>query len=319
MNKKVLITGIGQIGSFLIEHLIALGGYDITAIYEHELAPYAKNHLNVNCIKHNLTKKGVCEYLIKTYLPDFCINTAANSSVSQCKNFNDTIKVNTLVVGELLEAILKYKPDCKFCNCGSEQEFGGDNFYALSKILSHKIVAFYRDKKNLFAIQPFIYPAISERQSINSFCNKVVYGAVAISRAVKNNNDFNSIIVGNLDIQSDFLYAGETAEILWRILNLNKLMGSHMSIAGGGVVSNRDFIKGVFRYLKNIEYQLSGKPYLIVDESLIRPNELNRVCDDNSLKFLKTALNWTPKYNIDDIIKIMVENAIKTIDNHGKL
>ena len=74
---------------------------------------------------------------------------------------------------------------------------------------------------------------------------------------------------------------------------------------GGTSVGSIDRIKKVVQIILNY------KDYLVIDQNLVRPAEVDTLLADFSRA--KKILNWEPKISFDDLVKNMVEHDLEYV------
>ena len=80
---------------------------------------------NFELVDGDLSDGTSIDKLVKEIRPDFFINFGANSFVGVSWDMPlQVFDVNTLGVIRCLEAIRKFKPECRFYSAGSSEEFG---------------------------------------------------------------------------------------------------------------------------------------------------------------------------------------------------
>ena len=74
-------------------------------------------------------------------------------------------------------------------------------------------------------------------------------------------------------------------------------------IATGVTKTVRDFVKEAFNYV-----DLNWEDYVLTSEKYMRPNEVEYLLGDATKA--KNKLDWQPKVNFEELVKIMVEHDI---------
>ena len=172
--KKVLITGIlGQDGANMAKYLLDTEDVLIygmmrrtSNVNETHILDF-KDDERFSLVYGDLTDDVSINKLVKEIEPDYLINFGANSFVGcSCDMPLQVFDVNTLGVIRCLEAIRKFKPECRFYSAGSSEELGDVDYspqdikppikprspYGASKAAARHIVKVYRESYNLFAI-----------------------------------------------------------------------------------------------------------------------------------------------------------------------
>lgn len=195
--------------------------------------------------------------------------------------------------------------------------------YAVAKLAAHHYVKLYRQSYNLHACSSIAMNHESYRRGLVFFTRKVTnYIGQLIRHSSAYNNEqeylkdkikinckpfyiskekalsFRKLKLGNLESYRDFSHA-------WDIVNANYLMAMHtvpddFLVASGTSRKVKDFLQTAFDYV-GLDY----KDYVIFDESLLRPCEVDYLRGDPSK--IKMVLGWQPKYSFEDLVKEMVE------------
>jgi len=143
---------------------------------------------------------------------------------------------------------------------------------------------------------------------------KIIIGLVKII-----NKDISFFELGNLHAKRDWGYAKEYVEAMWKMLQKSK--PDDYVIATGKTYSIKDFINIATKYLKmDVRWVGKGlneklinnrdkKTIIKINPKFFRPAEVN-ILIGNPEK-AKKELNWEPKTNINQLIKIMIDEEIK--------
>ncbi|MEK6880756.1 MAG: GDP-mannose 4,6-dehydratase, partial [Nanoarchaeota archaeon] len=94
--------------------------------------------------------------------------------------------------------------------------------YGCSKAAARYIVNTYRKSYNLYAIQGWTFNFESELRGEKYVTKKITQGVARIYHAIKNNQSFKSIELGNLDSYRSWQFCGDVADGIWRQLNQEK-------------------------------------------------------------------------------------------------
>lgn len=290
--KKVIVTGCtGQAGSYFVDYLLANTDYEI---YGMTRRLSVKNHHNIDHLKDNprfhiisgdLNDSHSIFECIKTIMPDYFINAAAQSFVAESWiSPANTMQVDAVAIIHILEAIRQIKSDCRFVNFGSSEEFGdvayvpqdekhpprARSVYGASKIAARQIVKVYRESYGLYAIQPWCFNYESERRGIEFVTRKITKGVARIYHSIQNNKKVEPIILGNLEARRDWSYGPDFIDGIWKMLNQktwetgeNGIRGTLLTpkeyvLSSGETYSIREFIEKSFK-IANIEIDDNNK------------------------------------------------------------
>jgi GDPmannose 4,6-dehydratase len=135
------------------------------------------------------------------------------------------------------------------------------------------------------------------------------------------------LYLGNLNAQRDWGHAKDYVEAMWRILQQEK--AEDYVIAMGVTTYVREFVRMAFaevgiellfegneeneiarvKSCNNPDYQLEiGEIVVKVDPQYYRPTEVDLLIGDPTKS--KTQLGWQPKYDLETLIKEMVQSDI---------
>ena len=339
--KKALITGIsGQDGSYLSE-LLLKKGYEVHGLIRRSSLEtrtridhlYQDPHLsNRTFFLHygDITDSLCIVKLVKEIEPDEIYNLAAQSHVRVSFEIPEyTQNVDASGTLRILEAIringLQNKT--KFYQASTSELYGKvqeipqnekTNFYprspyAVAKIYSYWITINYREAYGIFASNGILFNHESPRRGDSFVTKKIVNSAVDIKKG-----KIDIMYIGNLDAKRDWGYAPDYVEAMWRILQHDTPLD--FVIATGKSNSVRDFIEKSFKYV-DIEIiwkgtgldeigidKKSGKTRIKIDPYYFRPTEVDLLIGD--YKKVKETLGWEPKVKYEELIEIMMKDAM---------
>lgn len=245
--KTCIITGInGQLGQFMSKYLqdnepdIQIIGTLRHKSYDKQ--PYIFDTTKVKFELMDLSDVHSITNLIIKYKPEYFVNTAANAYVGESwKVPSQQIELNTLGVLHQLEAIRKHSPRTKYFNMGTSEEFGNDNNdgklqnettlidpkspYGCAKACSRYLVNTYRRSYNLYALQGWTFNFESELRGEKYVTKKITQNVARIYHAIKNDQSFVPIKLGNLHSMRSWQFCGDVADGIWRQLNQEEYNG----------------------------------------------------------------------------------------------
>jgi len=318
--KKALITGItGQDGSYLSELLLEKG-YEVHGIVRHVALehPQARmwriRHLLDRIRIHSASMESYASIfnIISEIKPDECYHLAAQSYVSY--SFEDefsTINTNLNGTHYVLSAMKRQAPGCKFYFAGSSEMFGKvketpqdeetpfhpRSPYGISKMAGFELTRNYREGYGMFAISGILFNHESPRRGGEFVTRKVSSSAAKIKLGIE-----NEIRLGNLDAKRDWGHAKDYVKAMWLMLQQDE--PEDFVIATGVSHSVEELLDAAFKHV-GLDYQ----DYLVVDEALYRPAEVNLLQGDASKA--RRKLKWSPETSFDGLIKEMVESDIE--------
>ena len=315
--KKALITGVnGQDGSYLAEYLIGLGYHVIGTIRS---ATNLKDHLlnlkGIEFIEADLINQSKINELLLEVKPAEIYNFAAYSSGSDM--FDDPIEIadiNGISVARILEGIVLIDSNIKFCQASSSEMFGfvdespkSENTrfnprtpYGAAKLYAHNMVNIYRKHYGVFACSAILYNHESPRRGLNFVTRKIVNAAVSIK-----NKETNKFTLGTLDVKRDWGFSEDYVKAMHLMLQYG--YPDDYVIASGKAHTVRDVCQIAFDYI-GLDY----RKYVKIVEASSRAQE-TQVLVGNSSK-ARDTLGWKPSLEFADLIRMMVDEEIKSFN-----
>jgi GDPmannose 4,6-dehydratase len=314
--KKALITGItGQDGSYLSELLLEKG-YEVHGIVrrvaiEHPQARMWRIRHLLDRIKiHSASMESYASIfdIVADLKPDECYHLAAQSFVSY--SFEDefsTINTNLNGTHYVLSSIKRQAPNCRFYFAASSEMFGNAaespqsektpfhprSAYGISKMAGFELTRNYREAYGLFALSGILFNHESPRRGGEFVTRKITSGAAKIKLGLE-----KEIRLGNLDAKRDWGHSRDYVKAMW--LMLQQPEPDDFVIASGQSHSVREFIETAFSYL-NLDY----RKYLVIDQDLYRPSEVNVLQGDASKA--RRILKWLPETKFETLVQEMVD------------
>lgn len=349
LDKKALITGItGQDGSYLAEMLLSKGYkvYGIvrrSSVFNTERIDHILTdaHLegersigkNMFRVYGDLTDGSSLARVIRQIEPDEIYNLGAQSHVRVSFDVPEyTADVVALGTLRLLEAIRETDVKTKFYQASSSEMFGKateipqneetqfnpQSPYACAKVFAYHVTKNYRDGYGIFASNGILFNHESERRGKTFVTRKISRGLARIKLGLD-----KSISMGNLASKRDWGYAPEYVDGMWLMLQQNK--PDDYILATGESHSVREYIEKSCEIL-GIDLAWKGEglnevgidrktsaTIIRIDPYFFRPSEVNILQGDYS-KAAK-ALDWKPKTNFNELVKLMARYAYKEEKN----
>ncbi|MBC7830107.1 MAG: GDP-mannose 4,6-dehydratase [Chitinophagaceae bacterium] len=351
MSKIALITGItGQDGAYLSELLLDKG-YEVHGIKRRSSLfnteridhlyqdPHEKNvHLTLHY--GDLTDSTNLIRIIQEVQPDEIYNLAAMSHVHVSFETPEyTANADGIGMLRILEAVrlLGLTKKTKVYQASTSELYGlvqevpqsertpfyPRSPYAVAKLYAYWITVNYREAYNMFAANGILFNHESPLRGETFVTRKITRGVGKIALGLQ-----DKIFLGNLDARRDWGHAKDYVEAMWLILQQEK--PEDFVIATGVTTPVREFVRMAFAEIgvelefrgrnekevavvvsgKNPDYMVPvGKEVVAVDPRYYRPTEVDLLIGDPSKAQIQ--LGWKPKYNLDMLVKEMVEADIE--------
>jgi GDPmannose 4,6-dehydratase len=244
--------------------------------------------------------------------PDECYHLAAQSFVSY--SFEDefsTINTNLNGTHYVLSAIKRQAPQCRFYFAASSEMFGNApetpqsektpfhprSAYGISKMAGFELTRNYRETYGLFALSGILFNHESPRRGGEFVTRKITSGAAKIKLGLD-----KQIRLGNLDARRDWGHSRDYVRAMW--LMLQQREPDDFVIASGQSHSVKEFLDTAFAYL-----DLDYRKYLVVDQDLYRPSEVNTLQGNAAKARLK--LKWLPETTFGNLVQEMVDGDME--------
>jgi len=335
-----LITGItGQDGSYLAELLISKNYKVYGIIRKH--SSISTQRLN-NIYKNSNLKLyyGDCTEIlslinvfneIKKQHPDLktleVYHLAAQSHVHVSFVIPEyTGNVDALGTLRLLEAIVKCDlvDKVKFYNATTSELFGDvlevpqkettpfnpQSPYAIAKLYSYWIVKNYRKQYNMFACNGILFNHTSPRRGETFACKKITMAVANIKKKTQ-----KYLELGNIYAKRDLGHAKDY--VLGMFLMLQQETPDDFVLSMNETHTIKSIVEMAFKVV-DIEIEWKGQgideiglnketneTIVVINPKYFRPCEVEILIGDSSKA--REMLKWKPIYNVEEIIKEMVE------------
>jgi len=203
--------------------------------------------------------------------------------------------------------------------------------YAVAKLYGYWITVNYREAYGMYACNGILFNHESPVRGETFVTRKITRAAARIALGLQ-----NSLYLGNIDAKRDWGHAKDYVEAMY--LMLQQQQAEDFVIATGITTSVREFLRKAFFEL-GLELEFSGsgqnekgvligfdearlqslriptdhlkigKTLLKVDPKYYRPTEVDLLVGDPKKAHAK--LGWKPKYDLNALIKDMVESDLR--------
>ena len=326
MKKIALITGItGQDGSYLAELLLSKG-YEVHGIVRrvaledetHRLWRIKEILKDVTLHAGSLESYATLFNIILKIKPDEVYHLAAQSYVGY--SFEDefsTFNMNINGTHYILSALKEFAANkVKFYFAASSEMFGKAkevpqneetpfnprSAYGISKVTGYQLVKNYREAYKLHASNGILFNHESPRRGFEFVTRKISYSVARIKKGL-----LKKIKLGNINSKRDWGHAKDYVNAMWLMLQ-QKNPGDYV-VGTGKQYTVEDFAKKAFKHVG-----LNYKDYIVIDQNLIRPAEVDTLLADYTKA--KKVLKWKPEVTFDDLVKNMVESDLENVDKY---
>ncbi len=307
-----LITGItGQDGSYLAELLLAKGYRVVGVVRRTSHDSYERiQHLvgQVEIVPADLLDQHSLQVVIAETRPDEVYNLAAQSFVPT--SWNQPVltgEFTALGVTRLLDAIRLAKPDTRFYQASSSEMFGKvretpqtettpfhpRSPYGVAKTYGHHLTVNYRESYGMFAVSGILFNHESPRRGLEFVTRKISDAVARIALGMA-----DTLVLGNLDAQRDWGFAGDYVDAMWRMLQRDT---PEDYVVGTGVHhSVRECCEVAFGHAG-----LDWTAHVRHDKRFERPAEVDTLLADPTKA--RTQLGWTPQVGFATLMRMMVD------------
>ena len=349
--KVALITGVtGQDGAYLSEFLLKKG-YQVHGLkrraslfntdrIDHLYQDPHVEHRNFVLHYGDMTDSTNLIRLIQEIQPDEIYNLAAMSHVHVSFEVPEyTGNADGLGTLRILDAVrlLGLEKKTRIYQASTSELYGKvqevpqsettpfypRSPYAVAKMYAFWITVNYREAYNMFACNGILFNHESPIRGETFVTRKITRAAARIGLGLQ-----DKVYLGNLDAQHDWGHAKDYVRMMWMILQADE--AEDWVIATGKTTPVREFVrmafaemgveiefkgegvneKGYVKSCNNPEIQLEiGKEVLAVDPKYFRPTEVELLIGDATKA--NTKLGWTPEYDLQGLVKDMMEHDLK--------
>jgi GDPmannose 4,6-dehydratase len=232
-----------------------------------------------------------------------------------------------------LEAIRKFKPECRFYSAGSSEELGDVDYspqdinhpikarspYGASKAASRHLVKVYRESYNMFAIHSILFNHEGLRRGEEFVTRKITKGVAQIKQAIDARSNFVPLQLGNVNARRDWSDSEDFIRAVW--LMLNQKEPKEYVLSSNETHSVKEFVSLAFQEAgiaglwsgegldEKFRIFQENKILAEVNEDFYRPAEVDLLYGDSNP--IREELGWKPKFSFQDLVKRMVNNDLE--------
>ncbi|HEC45179.1 MAG TPA: GDP-mannose 4,6-dehydratase [Bacteroides sp.] len=359
MSKTALITGVtGQDGAYLSEFLIKKG-YQVhgikrrSSLFNTERVDHLYQDPHVddpNFVLHygDLTDSTNLIRIIQEVQPDEIYNLGAQSHVMVSFETPEyTANSDALGTLRILEAIrlLGLSEKTRFYQASTSEMYGlvqevpqtektpfyPRSPYGVAKLYAYWITVNYREAYNMFACNGILFNHESPIRGETFVTRKITRAVARIALGLQ-----EKTFLGNMSSKRDWGHAKDYVKAMYLMLQQDE--PEDFVIATGVTTQIREMLKlaftevgievnftgsgdeekGIVEKCSNPKYQLKkGHVVVEVDKRYYRPTEVDLLIGDPTKA--KEKLGWVTEYDLQSLVKEMVESDIKQAEKEVHL
>jgi GDPmannose 4,6-dehydratase len=320
-KKSALITGItGQDGRYLAELLLSKG-YQVYGLVRGQNNP--KEHdlrreiPEITLLQGDLLDMSSLVNAMHMARPDEVYNLGAVTFVPYSwQNPRLTFDVTGGGVLNMLEAVRLYQQvsrrPVRYYQASSAEMFGdaqeiplreSSRFYPRSpygaaKAYGHYMTVNYRESYGMHASSALLFNHESPRRGTEFVTRRITQAVARISLGLQ-----DCILLGNLQAQRDWGFAGDYVEAMYLMLQQDK--PDDYVVATGEAHSVGDFLDLAFGLVGIDDWS----PYVRVDAEQMRPAEVDVLIGDAAKAH--SVLGWKPRVSFAELVQMMVESDVR--------
>ncbi len=322
-TRRALVTGItGQDGPYLAQLLLDKG-YQVFGLVRGQSNPkydMVQQMLpEVQLLTGDLTDLSSLMRALSASQPTEVYNLGAISFVAYSwENAHVTSEVTGKGVLNVLEATRLYcgsDPQAvRFYQASSSEMYGKvqevpqrestllwpRSPYGVAKVFGHYMTINYRESYGMHASSGILFNHESPRRGPEFVTRKVSQAVARISLGLQ-----DKLLMGNLDAQRDWGYAGDYVEAMWRMLQQDE--ADDYVISTGQTHSIRDFLDLAFAHVGIDDWT----KHVTQDPRFMRPAEVELLIGDATKA--KDKLGWTPTVSFPELVSMMVDSDIAAV------
>jgi GDPmannose 4,6-dehydratase len=340
MIKKAIIFGVtGQDGAYLSKFLLKKNyvvhgvirrssSFNTQRIEDLYVDPHNKSNFKLHY--GDLSDSLSVLKIIKKIKPNEIYNLGAQSHVQVSFQVPEyTANVDALGALRILDSIktCKLENKTKYYQAGTSEMFGKAkppqnektmfyprSPYAVAKLYAHWVTINYREAYGIFACNGILFNHESPMRGETFVTKKIVKSLCRIKLG-----STEKLYLGNLYAKRDWGHAKDYVLAMWKMMQ--KKIPKDYVISTGKQYSVKYFLNLVAKELKlKIIWKgkglkecgyLKSRKIVLIDENYFRPTEVESLLGDS--KKARKELNWKPSFNLDKLVKDMVDQELKSL------
>lgn len=304
----------GQDGSYLAEFLLERN-YRVYGLVRRSSTVNFERivHLQdkVELILGDLLDQSSLQTALQKAEPNEVYNLAAQSFVpASWSQPVLTGEFTALGVTRMIEAIRVVNPLIRFYQASSSEMFGmveespqneltrfyPRSPYGVAKLYGHWITVNARESYGLYACSGILFNHESPRRGVEFVTRKVSYSVARIKLGLQ-----NKLLMGDLQAERDWGFAGDYVRAMWQMLQQD--VPQDYVVATGIAHSVRDVLEVAFAHV-GLDY----RDHIEVRQDFLRPADVRHLRGDYSKA--RRQLGWEPHVGFKQIIEMMVDSDL---------
>jgi GDPmannose 4,6-dehydratase len=275
----------------------------------------------------DITDISSIQKAVKEFKPDEFYNLAAQSHVAMSWEYPiATSEITGIGVLNCLEAIKQEKPDCKFYQAGSSEQFGNslepefcpsiaeprrmvlvpssdhlhenslmapESPYAAAKMFGYNMTQVYRRSFDMFATCGILFNHESPLRGEEFVTRKITSNLARVKWGLQEH-----VELGNMDACRDWGFAGDYVRAMHAMLQHNK--PDDFVIATGKTYSVKQFFNECCEW-----FELDPEKVYKINPKYMRPKDVEVLLGDSSKA--QNVLGWKPQCNFEELVNKMCQ------------
>jgi len=320
VSRTAVITGItGQDGFYLTSYLLEQG-YRVVGIVRRTSLPTntrlrtLRGSPNLHLVHGDLTDVSSIQKAVREFQPDEFYNLGAQSHVAMSWEYPlATADITGIGVLNCLEAIRQEKPDCRFYQAGSSEQFGNsigkpiegemqrylnedspmepESPYAAAKCFGYDMTRVYRRSFDMFATCGILFNHESPLRGEEFVTRKITSNLARVKWGLQ-----EYVELGNMAAYRDWGFAGDYVRAMHMMLQQDQ--PDDFVIATGETHSVQEF------FVKCCDwYDLDPIKSYKKNPKYYRPKDVDVLLGDSHKAQLQ--LTWKPRCSFDELVDKM--------------
>jgi GDPmannose 4,6-dehydratase len=169
--------------------------------------------------------------------------------------------------------------------------------YGVAKVFGHYMTINYRESYGMHASSGILFNHESPRRGEEFVTRKVSQSVARIKLGLQ-----DKIVMGNLDAQRDWGFAGDYVRAMW--LMLQQPEADDFVVATGVTHSIRDLLDAAFARIGIDDWA----PYVEQDPRFMRPADVAALIGDAGKA--RRVLGWEPTVSFEELVALMVDHDL---------